>query len=399
MKQKYSNIFKILLTTLLVLVLGALMACNPQGSRGGVKVVFMLEGGSYQNGKEQVVQYYDFPEGSDMLIKPLGYNYKDNTYDPENCGLTYQGFVLEGWYRTKNSDGTYSGEWNFDTDTVGQEGVTLYANWQPAITYCYQVYDADTKELISTSIVGQNVSFRERYIPTLYNKTWVQYFDESGAEWSDNSPRPTEENPAVKVFVKYVEGVYTLVRTPQELLTAAESSNANIYLCNDIDMQGASLCFEGFSHEFRGNGHTISNFKVSYSAQRNDLVEDFEDDSKTSLAISLFANPDGANIHDVNFEQVIVEVDTTLQSTYKIYVAPIAVWAKDVTVSNVSVQCTVSIVKLPDSIDADRSLLVINTDQAFCYSQNCTTENVTLKIVTQPSQDQAEGTQQAQSNQ
>ncbi len=363
---------KLLYILIAVLALGILLfaACTPNETESGIKVVFMLEGGTYQNGKEQITQYYNFPEAGLKLIKPLGYNYETNTYDKKNCGLTYQGYVLDGWYKTKNSDGTYSGEWNFDRDTVDENGVTLYAKWVNEVTYAYEIYDYDTKELKSTRIVNVNVSFRDSYIPNVSGYTCVEKYDENGNVWSNSSPKPTDENPIVKVYVKYVEGNYAVVKTASDLKVAASQSNKDIYLCNDIDLAGAQISFKGFSKEFCGNGYTVSNFEILYDASRLGLTPDFEDDTKNSLAISLFVNPDGANIHDVNFQNVTVNVNTTFSQTYKIYVAPLAVSAKNTTVKNVTLQGNLIITKLPDAIAADDSLLVIEYNNAFLYSQD-----------------------------
>lgn len=89
------------------------------------------------------------------------------------------------------------------------------------------------------------------------------------------------------------------------------------------------LSFGDFRKEFLGNGHKISNFSISYSAFRADLIEDFEDSSKKSLAISLFGQTDGAKIKDVVFENVSVDISilANYDDIYKIYFAPLSVSA------------------------------------------------------------------------
>ncbi|MGN1041075.1 MAG: InlB B-repeat-containing protein [Candidatus Fimimonas sp.] len=365
MKTKKSYI----LIAVFALLALTLCACNPTVSHSGIKVVFMLEGGSYQNGKDAIIQYYNFPEGSRQLIKPLGYDYVTGDYDEEKSGLTYQGYVLDGWYKTKNADGTYSDEWNFDADTVDENGVTLYAKWVDKISYEYEIYDFDTREKISTKTVNEGVSFSDRYVPNRSGYTYLEKYDGEGNVWGSQSPRPTAENPVVPVYVKYVQGDYTVVKTASDLVVAASQSNKSIYLFNDVDLGGAEICFTNFTKEFRGNGHTVSNFKVLYEAGKSGLTPDFDDDSKNSLVISLFVSPDGANIHDVNFQNVSVDVNTTFSSTYKIYVAPLAVSANNTTVSNVTLQGNLTITKLPEAIVADSSLLVIEYTNAFLYSQ------------------------------
>ncbi len=82
-----------------------------------------------------------------------------------------------------------------------------------------------------------------------------------------NKPTGDEEN--IKVFVKYIQGVWTLVRTQKEAKTMLSnlSSTTSYYLINDIDMANDSV---GISYntkcKIEGNGYTISNFSYTYSS-------------------------------------------------------------------------------------------------------------------------------------
>lgn len=120
------------LVLILIIILSAslllLAGCDDVVQYEGVKVVFMLEGGTFQNGEGSVVYYYQFPEGAQNLIRPL----EDFASDDDD--LVKNGYDLEGWYLTKKTDKdgnvSYTDKWNFDTDTVDAEGVTLYACWK-----------------------------------------------------------------------------------------------------------------------------------------------------------------------------------------------------------------------------------------------------------------------------
>lgn len=164
--------------------------------------------------------------------------------------------------------------------------------------------------------MNQGVKFNDRYA-TRNGYTLIGLFDENKNPWNSNFTHPGgETDTAVKVYAKYLEGDYTVVRTATELKIAANGNN-NIYIANDIDMQGESLSFKNFTKEFLGNNCTISNFVLSYSSTKDSLVSDYEDNSKNSLSISLFGDTNGAKICDVNFTGVTVDVDAKTYTVVK----------------------------------------------------------------------------------
>ncbi len=366
------KIFILLLTIVMFSCLFLIVGCNPTTDFSGTKVVFELEGGNYQNATRPVVFYYQFEEGAPRLIKELS--------ELSEQDLDRAGYDLVGWFTTKKTDSsgnvTYEDQWDFAKDEVGEDGITLYACWQIKAEYTYEVYDFDDFDNsealpVITKTVGVGSTFSERYA-TRPGYTLIALYDENKQPWDPSFKHPGGETDcAIKVYAQYIEGTYTVVRTASEL-TLASTRNANIYLAADIDMDGKALSFGNFKKELLGNGHTISNFSVSYSAGRDDLIEDFDDPSKKSLTISLFGNTDGAKVIDVNFEDVSINVDTTYKDTYKIYVAPIAVSATDTEISNVTFNCTVTIVSLPPDIDADRSRLIIEETNAVCFKDDST---------------------------
>ena len=371
-KVTMKKIFILLLTIVMFSCLFLIVGCNPTTDFSGTKVVFELEGGNYQNATRPVVFYYQFEEGAPRLIKELS--------ELSEQDLDRAGYDLVGWFTTKKTDSsgnvTYEDQWDFAKDEVGEDGITLYACWQIKAEYTYEVYDFndfDNSEAlpIITKTVGVGSTFSERYA-TRPGYTLIALYDENKQPWDPSFKHPGGETDcAIKVYAQYIEGTYTVVRTASEL-TLASTRNANIYLAADIDMDGKALSFGNFKKELLGNGHTISNFSVSYSVGRDDLIEDFDDPSKKSLTISLFGNTDGAKVIDVNFEDVSINVGTTYKDTYKIYVAPIAVSATDTEISNVTFKGTVTIVNLPSEIDADRSRLIIEETNAVCFKDDST---------------------------
>ena len=102
--------------------------CGNSGNMG-IKVTYKLCGGTFLNGEDKVEVYYRFSEGAARLIRPLPIN--DDSQDE----VERLGYVFGGWY----TDEEYTSEWDFGYDTVGDEGVTLYAKWDREIEYLYNV--------------------------------------------------------------------------------------------------------------------------------------------------------------------------------------------------------------------------------------------------------------------
>ncbi len=349
MKNKTIIILSIIFVVSLLLLVG----CNGTEQYEGVKVEYYLEGGTWDNDKDVVYQYYQFKEGTTNLIKSL------QSLATTEQQLTRSGYDFIGWFKTKNEDGTYSDEWDFSRDKVDDNGVVLYASWKRSVKYTYKIYDYDDPTTcLYTREVNEGVGFKNSYAANLKaGYTLVAVYDSEFNAWDTNFKHPGssaevegETEVAVIVYAKYVEGSYTVVSTASELITAA-SSGQSIYLTNDIDMDGKSLTFNNYRKTFCGNGYTISNFVVSYESTNSDLVADFEDDSKQSLTISLFGNMTDATIKDVVFDNVSIDVKTTNSKIYQIYVAPIAISATNSTISNVTINGTITITKTPTGVE------------------------------------------------
>ena len=142
----------------------------------------------------------------------------------------------------------------------------------------------------------------------------------------------------------------------------------------DIDMNGEALNFGDYKSSFIGNGYTISNFTVNYTASRDSLVEDFTDSNKKSLCISLFGNTDGAHIENVTFKDAKVVVTTTLSTTFRIYVAPLSMSTKNSSFENVSFIGTYDYTRLPSNFNVEENLIFI-TDQAYYINDGTSTFN------------------------
>lgn len=310
------------------------------------KVVFELEGGRYLNSTTSVSHYYTLVGGSSKIVALEEMPDSEVTRDG--------GFILEGWYRNKTTaeDGStvYSDKWNFATDTVSAEGVTLYAKWEPPVVYSFDfVYiDANGKEVVvSSRKVSEGKKFGEVYTGDVLNYAngyadhtaiAVYYDAEHTKPFDDSIAHPGgEESLAIKLYVEYIEGTYTVVKTKEQMKTATVLGN-NIYLLANVDMGGEELTFNKFSGKIlEGNGHSISNFTVKSKSSKSDLVDLYGDGNK-SLCVAIFANLDGATVRGVTFENVTFKIDNTAMSDiHKIYVAPLAVSATNCKFENVEV--------------------------------------------------------------
>lgn len=350
---------KVLVVALITVALASLLvACNSSTSYDGMtKIVYELEGGSYMNCDLPVLQYYDFKSGTSNLI-----------YDPtvlSQEAVQREGYKFTGWFKTKTVDGndvTYSDKWNFESDKVGTEGVTLYAGWELKVKYAYNVCYVDdngnTKVLGTYSVkAGEEFNDRKKFANkrTGYTAYVHQngkllnggyYLDPEFTKPAEGYKHPGgNESLTINVYAKYIKGEYTIVRSASEL-TLAKSSN--IYLDADIDMGGKVLSFATYSKKtFEGNGHTVSNFKLAYNLSDASLEANFDNGSQNAVYVCLFKEIANSTIQNVNFKGVQLVIEGEFSKAQYVYVAPLCMSATGATVKNVTFELTYQIVGLP----------------------------------------------------
>ncbi len=353
-----------------LLMLTSLSGCKKKVEyEGKTKVIYMLEGGEFKNCNAPIIQYYDVEKEKNLLI-----------FDPielTNETPIKDDFVFDGWYQSKKEvDGevVYNNKWDFDANKITSDGVTLYAKWKKNCAYTYNVcYRDENNKDVSLGIY--NVSEGEKFYDssnysTRIGYTALGYFDENNNPWDENFSHPGgDEDLEVKIYVKYIKGSYAIVRTARELKA---NKNKNIYLMNDIDFGGDSFSFSDYGHIFEGNGHTISNFKVSYEAGRSALIQDFEDENQSSLCISVFGNIKNATIQYVKFENVHFEIETILSLTSRIYVAGISVSVTNSTIKNVNFSGDYVIIKLPSEFNKEENLVIVSDDIYYLKDKSTT---------------------------
>jgi len=400
--MKLKKIISLILLALTACMLCAFAGCKKTQEKETLPTaVFELEGGSYKNSSYAIKYGYYLSEGQETyIVNPDDVSQKD--------AVTRQGYLLVGWFKTKTVEGdsvSYSDPWDFTTDKMGYEGITLYACWEKAIKYTYVIgYIDDAGEfqkVRSTSVYtvekGDKLDDYSDYankrsgytaLPESYDevsKKWIPaYYDIDGNKWNPDFTHPgDDENPEVKVVVKYIQGKdVAFVSTKEELVKA---QSGNFYLLNDIDMEGETLMFtsKGMARDkfIYGNGHTISNFTLSYEIDKDSLAPSFDEGTPFTLYVALFGELQDSVIKDVTFENVTIDLGTKNSSTKGVYFAPIAVYAVDSVVENVT--ATINLNYNEDSFfegfDINENLKK-ETQNAYLGEENSTFENVTVTV-------------------
>ena len=139
MKKK----IKLLLVSLISMI--SITSCgNKKTDELKAIAIFYLEGGICQNNTERIMYSYTLAnEDSLTYLADPNELIKDDDDEIKRVGYT-----IEGWYKTKITDGdevTYKDKWDFKTDKIGIDGVTLYANWKKDITHTYDICYLDEK--------------------------------------------------------------------------------------------------------------------------------------------------------------------------------------------------------------------------------------------------------------
>ena len=218
---------------------------------------------------------------------------------PTRSGYTFGGYCLG----TKNPDETvtYGEKWDFMKDRVTSD-ITLYVIWLSnytinvhygenyASTYIVPVSQSASGEVQavkSISISGQTVLDNAFYpsAEDAASKTNAITFPYTPSGLS-------QENTSSDLWANTLEGVWRIVEKAEDFLVY---SSTNVYLMNDIDFGGKELSFpEEYSGTFEGNGHTLSNFKVT---------QEMEKDRTQSYGLFRVLRA-SAEIRDVTFKDV-----------------------------------------------------------------------------------------------
>ena len=319
----------LILLALLVVALAALLpgcASNENELEGMYTATFELNGG-----------ILDLK--STNVSTNINYAYQPNSYiiDPTfkewNYKLTRPGYVFTGWYTSAECK---AGEkWDFATDKITTEKLTLYAGWEKEIVFTYTVcyVDGGQTHVLGEYKVSEGGVFEDyrKYAEKREGFTANGYYaDETcTTPWNFDTVHPGGETDTdIRIYVDFIPGEWIIVDSYAKLEAAA--GKGNIYLTCDIDCEGKELSFgQNFGHVFEGNGHTVRNFTVKKAG------------GALMPSVSVFQNlEEGAEIRNVAFENVTFEFFGVEKAT-KIKVAALAKEGKGCIVTNVSITGTI----------------------------------------------------------
>lgn len=397
--MKRFRLFGIILISALAAVFAVGCAGSTAEYKNNVRVVYELEGGVYKNSTRAVELYYGFARGGEYAIKSVE--------DVTTVKIERSGYHIEGWYTSKTeTDGavSYDGKWDFATDKVkvdengkvsygGKSGednlVRLYARWAANVTYEYNVgyVDAENK-FVKVGTVSTNAGStfgrakyeiaklengREGYTSLgRYYKYDAEAANGKGEELTDDFAfEESKENVSLDIIVDYVEGNFRVVREAKDITSNASADkdkNKMLFLMNDVDFGGKTVDFTIYNG-VRGNGFTLSDFKVSVTSYIGDKDGDptAPDGSETvRVEVSLFGDVDGGEVKDVTFDEVKFEVRANNSKIEKIYFAPLAMRAKNTNFERVAIKVTEFVIDLYWDHELDEAGF-INDAGSVCY--------------------------------
>ncbi len=246
------------------------------------------------------------------------------------------GYHFNGWYSAqvdedgnpiKDGSGKYilSAEpWDFETGYSGEKNSVIYlvATWARNYTFTIDVGEEARNAGVTNTVLDHYskpgpVSKPGGLGPKWSGHTFYYYYSDPNddtsriydSDWSNIVIN--DENPDVTVYVKWLEGNWTIVTDKQQIRSLFPRTN--YYLDADIDfsdskgnpteMKGA----KNYDGIFDGNGHKITNFKCTVSASPIP-------GETVSNECGLFASfGDNGVVRNVIFENCTVEVSLNVQ--------------------------------------------------------------------------------------
>lgn len=328
--MKKFRIITILAALTLACAALALTGCKKGLNLGNLgysaKVVYDFDGET-QTGLGKRTFYYkpltpiikpDTDLSADIIIKePAGYHF-DGWYSAQ---------VDEDGNPIKDGSGKYilSDEpWDFETGFSGEKNSVLYlvATWARNYTFTIDVGEEARNAGVSNTVLDHYsqpgpVSKPGGVGPKWGGHTFYYYYSDPNddtsriydSDWSNIVI--SDENPDVTVYVKWLEGNWTIVTDKQQIRSL--SPRVNYYLDDDIDFsnsKGEPTEMKGakdYNGIFEGNGHKITNFKCTVSASPIP-------GETVSNECGLFASfGDNGVVRNVIFENCTVEVSLNVQ--------------------------------------------------------------------------------------
>jgi uncharacterized repeat protein (TIGR02543 family) len=151
MTKKYLIVLALLAVTLTLLLSGC--GKSEQDLDGMYVASFELNGGTLD------LKSFNVSTKINYAYEPGSYILDPTTYG--NYEIFREGYIFTGWYRTAECN--ENEKWNFSTDTINSEGLTLYAGWEKKIVYSYTVcyLDGTETKTLGTYSVEAGAAFED----------------------------------------------------------------------------------------------------------------------------------------------------------------------------------------------------------------------------------------------
>lgn len=345
---------KIFSVFIIALCLIFLVSCGSEVSHEGeTKVIFELEGAEYRSSRKPIVYYYKFPKDLNLIKDPT-----EIAEELSKTGITAEiknpGFELDGWYKVKNFENgkvEYLDKWDFSKDLVDRkEGITLYAYWKQKLNNSFDIYalnEDGNEEFLINYPIEEGKALPNSISKVKYRKgyTFIEYLDSDKKQLETGFVHPgSADYLPVKIYARYIDGDYKVVRTKEELLKNIKMATNNIYLDADIDMGGSELYIKDYKGIFRGNNHKITNF---YLVKEDTIVRDRIEEG--NLVVSLFGKMTNAVVKDVTFEDVKLVFNSGISNINELHFNPLASKMTNSTFENVNFTGTYEVITWPDN--------------------------------------------------
>lgn len=297
------------------------------------EVVFDLAGGKIGEREQSILQV------------------KDNSYLPEPgstpliAAPVREGYTLNAYYRgekDENGNITYGERWDFATDRVSSD-ITLYAKWNE--NYSLVVHYGENFSLSKTFNVSQTSEGEAKPVTSLNlsDVTVIAYYadkEKTQPVTLPYTPPCTAEKPQCDIYADTLAGNWKIVDSADDFSIYAAT---NVYLAADVDFGGEEISFpDTYSGKFYGNGFKLSNFKV---------VRELK--GKYDVSAGIFNElSDNAEIRDVTFENVVLEVSLTNPIVTDYYAGMLAGRAgENVALTNVTISGTFTCTVIEEHFD------------------------------------------------
>lgn len=179
--------------------------------------------------------------------------------------------------------------------------ITLVANWKEKPTL--EIHAPESETISEPFEAGASVTSNllSRLLPDLSGKTFYGFYADEACTEPLTLPLTVEDGSNKDVYTRWLDGDVLIVRTASDLTKLRLYSGKTVWFDADIDMIGATFpTLTSFGGKIVGNGHTLRNLTVTTTL------------TGRTTDWGLFGKlTDGAEIRDLNFENVSITVNAS----------------------------------------------------------------------------------------